>query len=1074
MSRITSVYREPFSLAPEVSYLPEGLSLAQLAGRMGCLPPDFADHGAICINGFQVPREHWANIRPKSAANGVPVEVTFHAAIRGGGDDGKNPLALIAAIALTAATGWIAGGGLVSSGILTGTVFEAGKWGALAIAGGVSLVGGQLLASLSPPPVVPDDTAVRNKGAASAQGNVLEPNGPIPRVTGSRKIFPPMAVQPFTYFEGEDEVVEAVYVLAGPHQLEDIRIAGAPLAEAEGVEYEIREGWPGDMPLELVERQSFTVTLQNEMRGHAVSGDDGTRLETETGDIGDALPMAITASTRQEPDEVLLHVAFPQGLHYKGEDDVFLRVPLRLRMREIGTETWINLPEIHYAAADIGQQRATIRLRWTDDATSYPGAASSKGWVEARSSSTGQSITPATDDREAHSYFTDGVGDDYMDANNLGTTGVEHVTLGRHVAEFVLDEATFPKGRYEIEAVRGYAIRETAYDPDGYTINGSVRDPFTYEDAASPKINQSKDSIADAVYILRCVSVWNEHPVPAGDLALIAIKARNRRVEQVSAMASGYVPDYGQPEPVLPEPTFERDQLTEIDESEFTRTDVVFAALDVTMPESPVGVIWEQGGGALGSYLGVSSGQLVLRAGNGAAPPQTDMARLSMDVSAFAGKRLTFYIEYDPVAASVSLWAYDHAALEVTVLGTASAASGFPSGEWAGTNLGGVGAYVGNMVNGEDDSDFNGTIHSARFWDATAAPDEITAPGAASWSVWRTSSNPAPHLRDMLLGRLNFDPVPEDIIDDDGLLAWRSACDAAGYQVNALHEGQSVDEAARIVAAAGYARPYMSDIWGVTRDYDRSGEGPVQIFTPRNSSSFRWSKGFAKLPDGFRITFPDKSRDYEAHQITAYRNPDQERGGLTEQVTYDALVTEAEVRARAEYDFLTAELRSAFYTLDAPAEAIVCRRGSLVGVQHDMLTRRAGTGRVADMAFNASGDVISITLDEDAPIFSEDGFDEITDMGEVADMGLIGARTGVVLRRTDGTITVHELSGVSAETATLTFASPVSATGLELDILVAVGALGTEYRRMIVAGMEPRSQFTWSITMVNEAPEIWA
>ena len=113
---VIAVYREFGSLdRPVIVRLPDGLNLEQLRGRMRCLPADFAGNGTICINGHPAPRALGAAIRPKPMDSGVPIEVTFHAPAMGGGEEGgKNILALVAGIALTALTGFIAGGGLAA------------------------------------------------------------------------------------------------------------------------------------------------------------------------------------------------------------------------------------------------------------------------------------------------------------------------------------------------------------------------------------------------------------------------------------------------------------------------------------------------------------------------------------------------------------------------------------------------------------------------------------------------------------------------------------------------------------------------------------------------------------------------------------------------------------------------------------------------------------------------------------------------------------------------------------------------------------------------------------------------
>jgi hypothetical protein len=889
-----AVYREFGSLdKPQVRYLPEGLTLAELRARMTCLPHDFDTRGVICINGRAVYRKAWTVIRPKAQHHGVPVEITFHAPPMGGGGSkeggGKNILALVAGIALTAITGFVAGGGLATKLGFSAKLFGAGTVGATLAAAGVSLVGSLLLSALVPPPVIPTGggKTITNPGAASAEGNVLEPNGPIPRVLGQRKVYPPLASEPFTYFDGPDEVVEAMFVLNGPHQITDIRVGAAAIDGLSNVEYETREGWPGDLPISMVERQARTEALQSELRGHAVDASDGFTLESPTGDFSAALPQPITVATRDAPDEHWLHLIFPGGINRNASDTDRLRVPLRLRLREVGSVTWINLPELHFSAATPRQLRATIKLIWTADATSSPGAAVTEGWVEARVAAPAQTQSPAGSAWAAASYFDDGAGDTWVNSSNLGTTRVQRVLLNRYTATILLDTAVFPKGRYEIEIVRGQQVQNSAWSSSAYTVSGTVWDLFAY--AGTPaRIAQSRNGVSDSLVLLRSVSVWNEHPLPGSGLAVIAVRARNRSLERVSCVAGGYVRD----------------------------------------------------------------------------------------------------------------------------------------------------------------------------WDGT------------DWRNWVVTSNPAPHYRDILVGWQNLDPVPLPIVDGAGLLSWRTACTALGYEVNALIEDATVDDALRIVGACGYAKPYQSEIWGVVRDYDRSAEAPVQIFTPRNTKGFQWTKAFARLPEGFRVDFRDSTRDYESHQITVFRPGVSSDTGRLEQVTYEGLVTEAEVVARAAYDLAQLEQRGAFYTLEAPAEAIICRRGDLVGVQHDALEIYSGSARVIDITFDGSGNITALKLDGAVPV--RNAATDVLGSADILaepDILALGQKTGAIIRRA-GSITVHTLGGSTGDTDTLIFASAISPTGIDIGTLVSVGPLASEVRRLIVKDIEPGEDLTATIVMVDEAPGI--
>ncbi|MBS8228402.1 hypothetical protein [Vannielia litorea] len=886
---VLSTYRAPFHAGfPVVRQQIEGASLAEMVAATPELPEGFAARGVIALNGHPVSRAYWGQVRPKATLpNGARVEVGFFLPHAGGDDGGGKVFAAVASIALIALTGGIAGGALTKIGF--GSAFAAGSTGAYLAAGVVGLVGQQIIGGLSPTPAIPDQGSYDREasGPASVSGNLIEPNGPIPRVAGTRRLFPPHMTPPFTYFDGNDEVVEAVVGLAGPHAFSDIRVDGAPIAQAAGIEFEVREGRPGDAPLSLVTRQAHAPGIGEPLSKHTVADSDNRTLESQSGALSDALPQTRILATREAPDEAQIQLAFQGGLHKSADVSKDMRVPFRLRIRQVGADDWVELPELHYQAADLATRRGVIRLVWTDDATLTPAAAASGGWVEARTTSPGQTEAPATTTRAAASYFHDGAGDTWMDSNNLGSTGLEHVSLDRFEAVIALDTATYPKGRYEVELLRGAPFRDSNYSASSYEVSGVVWDLFGYQEDGGQKIVESRAEVSDECYLMRFASIWNEHPAPTDDLALIAIKARARTVSELSCLASGLVPD----------------------------------------------------------------------------------------------------------------------------------------------------------------------------WDGSA------------WRGLVATANPVPHLRDVFAGRLNRAAVPAAVMDDAGLVAWRTACAAAGQEVNAVIEDMSVSGAASLIAACGYARPTMADLWGVMRDYDRSAEAPVQIFTARNMRDFRMQKVLARRPDGFLVNFRDVARDFEARQITV---PDSARGGELEQVTYEGLVTEAEVRARAEYDLLSTRLRAATYSFAAPAMAILCRRGALIGVEQDVITRRTGAARVANWAENGAGEVTEIDLDAEVEVLFEDDMHAVADMHAVEDMHLVGVVSAVALRRTDGSITTHTLTGTSGTTSTLTLATPISGEDLAEGVMAVVGPAARVLRRMIVMGIRPRAGLEFTLTCKDEAPEIFA
>jgi hypothetical protein len=192
------------------------------------------------------------------------------------------------------------------------------------------------------------------------------------------------------------------------------------------------------------------------------------------------------------------------------------------------------------------------------------------------------------------------------------------------------------------------------------------------------------------------------------------------------------------------------------------------------------------------------------------------------------------------------------------------------------------------------------------------------------------------------------------------------------------------------------------------------------------------------------------------------------------------LINLDKVEARALFDLDQANQRATFYSLDTDVESIVCRRGSLVALQHDVLTARAGDAHVKTKTLSGPN-ISGFVLDSVIPITNELNMHAVIDMHLVADMHLVGITTGIAIRRLDGTISTHLLSNVTGETATITLATPFTNTAEivgyddtsdEYGCLVVCGELNSEYRRLLVANITPGKDLRASLTLVDEAQDL--
>jgi hypothetical protein len=876
-------YRDPFAPFSVTGRSVTADQTVADAARAASVPAEWFDQPFAWVNG--VPCDD-----PDKVLRDGDVLILQPRLMGGGGSGGrgggKNPFATIAALGLTLLTGFVAGGGLATRFGLS--AFAQGTIASRLAAAGVALGGARLLAGLQPAPGVQGQAQIDagRSGAASADGNIAQANGPIPRVVGRRKVFPPFACEPFVYFDGEDEIVEAVCVLAGPHQITDIRLGNALLEEMPGVVSQVLEGWPGEPSIELVQRFAKTEQIGVELKGHTLEDDGLTAdLSAEAG----FLPQPYVSATTDAPDEYRFDIAFAQGLN-DGGSSTRLRVPFRLRMRQPGDD-WINLPEVHFRGVSLQQLRATIRLLWSDGPQEVV-AAQGDGFCEVRREVPAQTVAPVSDGWQADAHFGT-TGDTYLTANNLSASGVENVEATRHEVRFHLSGATFPRGRWEVEITRGAAINDGAFVSSTYAYSGVVLDLFGVRDVGTLRVPRRQSDLSATIALIRAASVYNRNPIAGDGMATIVVVARNRQLGPISAVAAGYVRDWQ----IAPE------------------------------------------------------------------------------------------------------------------------------------NLG----------------------------------DEFPDPDAVPMA-WTTTSNPGPHLLDVLTGRLNADPVPERIVDRADILAWRNRCAIEGYEVNAIVEDGTVDTVLELIAGAGFGRPRKSNAWGIVQGRDFTGTDPDVIFTPRNSAGLTMDKPLADRLDGILAVFRDADRNYAERQIV---EPPEAVGGLLQQVTYDAEVTEAEVRRRARRELRQARLQTATYTLNAPAEAMIVRRGDLVGVEHDVFARATGRGRVIGWT-ETGGLVETLTLDDAVEIAREPEFPSVPDLLAVEDMLAIGATYAVAINGV-----AYPVTEASGTWTTLTLETPVAIAGLAAEPVATVGRTEAVYERMIVADVIPRPDFSARLTLIDETPEIW-
>lgn len=1071
---IIAVWDEPFSLGtPNVELWRNGMSVADIVAAMKDLPPDFERVGVVELGDVIIPRDKWTRVYPKPHSPENNCVLRFMMPVHGGDDNGKGILAIVATLGLALITGGIAAGWLATSS----GWFTAGSLSARLLSFGVSLLGSMVIGALTAPPVQKNETGT-TRTASSVSGNVLEINAPIPAVIGTRWIFPPFAMQPYIEYVSQDEVLHAIYVLAGAHKINELRLGDSAVTLTNGtagvgtdLSIEIKQGLPTDKNLLLTNKQAVTTEYNLMMSTHQVKSDDMNKLENDT---TASLPVWHALSIRRLPNEVRIQMAL-QGLVTDDDRTAELIVPLIFRMRspDYSNGLWITFPEVYYKRNTQSERLIEIVLKFSDAPTT-PKIPSTVGFYAAA-----KTIITVPYYYGAHSHFSAGSGNDILDSSTYATSNVRNVELDNDTLTFYLPASFWNYEYTAFEMKRGATLKASAFNLTAYTYSGTVWNLYDQIDGTIPF---TRKGLMDGMYIKRSTNIWYDTPLLQNDLTVISLTARNRAVDKLQVKASGYVYDWSGFE--MPAGVSAQNLIQPSSGGSNTGTQPYILEYVTKLPAVGAGLngyIWYMSGGGYGAAIYILNDELVTYVGldsTAITQTSTETVIIKLPISELPtpaqAHRYTWAFTTNPVR--VQIFCDGQLIAEDTATTTTNTPICGTSGQFLNLSSSTIPGYSGTMTR------VMAVVQSIIYRYDNGMVDT----SKAGWTNLTTTNCPAPNFRHVLTGVLGARNVPETAIDDEMLLAWRWHCLVNDYTVDMIAENIDVWELLTIIASCGYARPVRSEKYSVFIDYDRSAEQPVQVFTPVQSSDFTWSKGFAQMPAGLRLTYAD-TRNMNKDQQVIVRDPIQSgRGDRLETARYEGFVDEQKTIRRGLFDLAQANHRNVFYSLKVPANWIRCKRGSLVAVAYDSLDKHMFNTVITSVTKSGSN-IVGITVESPVMIYDTDLIHDIPDIYTVSDIYEQGLQMGVTIQMTDGQLTSAALSNVGGLTSYLTFTTPIPVSSwsgsswdggsvdlIAPDCVVIVGIMSRMYQRLIVSEITPSEQLQAAITMVDEASFIFS
>lgn len=325
--------------------------------------------------------------------------------------------------------------------------------------------------------------------------------------------------------------------------------------------------------------------------------------------------------------------------------------------------------------------------------------------------------------------------------------------------------------------------------------------------------------------------------------------------------------------------------------------------------------------------------------------------------------------------------------------------------------------------------------------------------GTNTWMAPVVTQNPA-WIRLWLLTQCPA--VARRLADDrvdyaDTFAQWAAECDAKGYVTSFVMDSARAlgDIDADVLSAGRAAFGLRNGKYAVIRDVEQG--VPVQMFTPANSSGFSYSRSFLDLPHALRVNFTNPEADYQSDVVVVYADGYSADGaGGTqvatrfEQLDAKQVVDPGAAWKLGKYHLSVAYNRPTQYTWTADIEQLVCERGDLVNVAHDITGWGVAWGRVT--AVNGA----TVTLD--GPVALEAG------------------KTYVFRIRRDDLVQVTQtINDITGNVATLAGAI----AGMQPGDLFEVGEVNRGTAQLLVTKIEPSNDLSATLTGVDAAPAVW-
>lgn len=365
-----------------------------------------------------------------------------------------------------------------------------------------------------------------------------------------------------------------------------------------------------------------------------------------------------------------------------------------------------------------------------------------------------------------------------------------------------------------------------------------------------------------------------------------------------------------------------------------------------------------------------------------------------------------------------------------------------------------VGKYARTAIRIKATDQLNGTVDAINALVTTICPDWDSL--SSTW-VNRTTNNPASLMRYVLQHPANAQRVSDaelnSRIDISQLQYWHAYCDNKGFTYNnVLSSAKSILDVLRDICAAGRASPALVDgKWTVIIDEPKT--NVIQHFSTHNSWGFQGSKPLVKIPDAFKVVYISEKANYVQDEFYVYNiGQSKETANVFEELQLPGVTNSEAAFMHARWHLAQLLLRPETYNLNVDMEYLVCNRGDLVRVQHDVPQWGVGTARIKDYISTTT-----LTLDNDIPLVANTNYT-------------------IRIRTATGQSITRSLSNITSSGYynQISVTQPLSEIEGAADNLVLIGILNKESQECIVLSVEPTTNGSARLTLCDYNSDIYS